>query len=529
MSRRIRQQAVIHPRPLTGRRLVLVGVACAATVCLIDLCLSSNRQTAVGQERTSTADRPLTTQSSHLSSNAELARGAQSCSNAACHGSLKPVKRPGSIRFDEYHVWSEDPHRRATQTLENELSHRIYRQLGLLDEQGRIIPGAQDRFSSHLENCRSCHDVAAQTTHPTRTRWLSEGVSCEACHGASTHWLHTHYRQDHLAHAQQMRQSNRETTHPGMRNLNKIHVQADSCVGCHVGGRGHVNHDLIAAGHPAMKFEFSWYRARMPRHWNDARDELAEAQPDAATIWLIGQLAAARASIVQLRHRAQLPANQRFSSTWPEFAEYGCFACHHDLEGEDSWRQQTGFVWSTPSDSTASKVLLPWAPWELQLMDELAAVDGRPEARQVRELFAELTREMESGFLPDREQVVTICDQLIPQITAWSNQVQLSQTQPVSTILRAMLQQQPEEWEVSNWETAAQLFLGLAADYRTAPESAPAELVRVGDLLRFPHRSDGHYDSPYDFRGSTQHDEQLPTSRRKQIARLFQQLLTPAQ
>ncbi len=43
-----------------------------------------------------------------------------------------------------------------------------------------------------------------------------------------------------------------------------------------------VDHDLIAAGHPALRFEFATYFANLPPHWDVARDKKANSSDDCA-------------------------------------------------------------------------------------------------------------------------------------------------------------------------------------------------------------------------------------------------------
>src|SRR5207247_74314 len=62
----------------------------------------------------------------------------------------------------------------------------------------------------------------------------------------------------------------------------------------------------------------------MPKHWSE-RDENARYPDFHARAWLIGQTATAQAALELLAHRSK--------RTWPEFAEYNCRACHHDLTG----------------------------------------------------------------------------------------------------------------------------------------------------------------------------------------------------
>src|SRR5262249_45853267 len=139
-------------------------------------------------------------------------------------------------------------------------------------------------------------------------------------------WKSTHFRQPF------------DRTTPGFNDLRlNLAVRAEVCVACHVGNaEKDVNHDLIAAGHPRVRFELNTYLANSPRHWRGIRDREIHADLHARG-WLIGQLVSTEAALNLLRERASNPAK-----VWPEFAEYDCYACHHDLAYND-WRQGFGY------------------------------------------------------------------------------------------------------------------------------------------------------------------------------------------
>ena len=88
--------------------------------------------------------------------------------------------------------------------------------------------------------------------------------------------------------------------------------------------RRDVNHDLIAAGHPRLNFEFAAFSTNLPPHWNTKRTKPA----DPAQAWKVGQAMSAHAAADLLAYRACPKAG---SAPWPEFAEYDCFACHREL------------------------------------------------------------------------------------------------------------------------------------------------------------------------------------------------------
>jgi hypothetical protein len=141
-----------------------------------------------------------------------------------------------------------------------------------------------------------------------------------------------------------------------MMNTKDLAVRAGVCVKCHIGEPGRdVDHELIAAGHPPLIFELDAYTANMPPHWREPDQANASAGVQA---WALGQA-------VSLRQSLELLADRAGRGRWPEFAEFECYSCHHELR-DSSWRQQVGFgdrkpgsaIWSNPKYSLAGR----WAP-----------------------------------------------------------------------------------------------------------------------------------------------------------------------
>jgi hypothetical protein len=76
-----------------------------------------------------------------------------------------------------------------------------------------------------------------------------------------------------------------------------------------------VNHDLIAAGHPRLTFEFEAQLANLPAHWSRAKDVKSHFEA-----WRRGELATASQQDKLYAGRAA-----------QEFASHRCFDCHHGL------------------------------------------------------------------------------------------------------------------------------------------------------------------------------------------------------
>jgi hypothetical protein len=231
--------------------------------------------------------------------------GSGSCAAAACHGGDDPQGHWRSA----HQTWiTRDVHARAYQVLFNEQSRRII-----------TYRGGKEAHTDTL--CLSCHvhpDWRPEGHHPRFA--VADGVGCESCHGPGERWLSRHVAADWAT------LSAADKRGLGWNDTKNLVTRAELCATCHVGtDKADVNHDLIAAGHPALKFELTAYHVALPTHW-DARKDL-ERYPDfEVRAWKIGQVVSAKAALELLAARA---GDQK--RAWPEFAEHDCAACHHEL------------------------------------------------------------------------------------------------------------------------------------------------------------------------------------------------------
>jgi hypothetical protein len=265
--------------------------------------------------------------------------GVASCASTACHHANGPA---GSWR-SEYTTWATlDPHAHAYDVLFEPRSKQIVERLGQ--------PAAHKNAL-----CLNCHVGPDALTAPHRPQFsLQDGVGCEACHGAAEKWVSLHYLEEWKAKTPEEKEA------LGLRDTKNLVVRSGLCSTCHVGnGDNDVNHDLIAAGHPRLAFEFSAYQANLPKHWKEKGEN---ARPDfQMRSWNVGRTTSAQTAMNLLAHRAEK------AKPWPEFAEYDCFACHHDLQGK-SWRQARGYDGRQPGS-------LSWGNWYLGLDVEFLAPD----------------------------------------------------------------------------------------------------------------------------------------------------------
>jgi hypothetical protein len=261
--------------------------------------------------------------------------GPGSCAATSCHGSVKPVA--GSrILQNEYSTWIlQDKHSRAYQALTGEAGEGMAKILKL---------GGKPEQS---QKCLACHALSVLAAQRGRSFEISEGVSCENCHGPASAWLGPHTTLD-WPHEKSVAQ--------GMTDTRNVIHRTDKCLECHLGTRERfVDHEMIAAGHPDLYFELDSFSAVMPRHWRVPREStpgkpVAEAAWSGVRDWGTGQAVQLRASMERLAWRAKGERGDK-KDPWPEYAELSCFACHHSLgPAKDNWRREHGYEGRRPGD-----------------------------------------------------------------------------------------------------------------------------------------------------------------------------------
>ncbi len=205
--------------------------------------------------------------------------GAASCSSSACHGG-------GGQNQNQFLVWSlQDFHsQRPFATLTTARSKQIANALPIKD------PTTDNR-------CTSCHAPLREVPESLRAEAfrISEGVSCETCHGPGENWLRSHTRSD-WSHA--------DRVYSGMRDLKSLYVRANTCVACHQT----VAAPLLKAGHPELIFELDGQCVSQPRHWRE-KENWSGAQA-----WLVGQAVALREMSWQLSREPK--PDEKLAARW---------------------------------------------------------------------------------------------------------------------------------------------------------------------------------------------------------------------
>jgi hypothetical protein len=366
--------------------------------------------------------------------------GSISCAAGGCHGGKWNAAGDGDPAADEstwkmsYTTWMRrDPHADAYQALWSERSQRM---VALLTARA---PAPYEQVLH--DRCIGCHSTA-QHDDPAQRQWLADGVSCESCHGPAADWGLAHTLENWNP------PNDHRDSSPGFVDTRNLEARAEKCVSCHVGqlgvggidsGQGgyEVNHDLIAAGHPRLNFEFAAYVENLPPHWNTKR-EAADHHPLDPNRWVVGQTVAARAALGQLAARAKAAATGESStSVWPELAEYACDSCHHDLESP-SYRQR--------HRTTAQLGQLTWGAWYFPVFERPGAdAAQQPPIEPLSEL-----REAMQAFVPNHGEVAKKCQALtLVDVDAGE----------ATKKLRAAIRGTPR----ATWDDVAQWYLAAAA------------------------------------------------------------------
>jgi hypothetical protein len=403
---------------------------------------------------------------------AHVSLGMNSCTASACHGGSVDETRKQREWNSSYTVWAtRDPHADAYAVLFGERSQKI---VGRLVFPKELKPDVSPKeYRSFLEKrCATCHATIGEG-RPSSDGFAEDGVSCASCHGVAGDWL----GDKHAGRkAGQMK-----VTQP-------LAPRAKVCIVCHVGSPAHdgepareVNHDLIAAGHPRLNFEFAAYMNSLPAHWDLAKDRNRVRQPDgakkadanfAAEAWLTGQFVAADAALDLLEARAKADGGPNKDLVWPEFSEISCYSCHHDLRSK-SYRQEL-FQREPPASRQSPIGSLVWGPWYTP-MPRQALLAQQPAAANNEEAWHQLEREM-SVIQPDSKKVLALTAVLRPKLTPPANPLQ---------IVGRVAKSGPAPR--GDWDEVAQWYLAASA-WHQALQEEHADHQKNGDAVKSGER-----------------------------------------
>lgn len=344
-----------------------------------------------------------------------------------CHGG-GAVQYPNLI--NSFQIWvQEDEHSKAYSHLRSDLGLHIAEWMGL-----PLEPGQEETW----EKCIRCHMVNA----PAERRLpafnpATEGIGCEACHGPAENYLVPHKSQTYA-----------ENLKVGLADLKDLRTRARRCLDCHAG----LDHEIAAAGHPDLNYEFFHFSFWQPPHWN-----YEEASP--LKFWAIGQVAAFERTIELLIEDSKL------YRPIPEFEEKSCYNCHHKLD-QDRWRQ---------TEAHAS-VVLPLVGnligperadrLRSQLNDfRKAALDAAPSHGESADPLKTLGSEMTAGLVDEVSASVS-ASPLSPELL---KDLLSDLTESLPEASKGTASHLPLAWMVQNFNTAEQVYYAFRSLLYTVP------------------------------------------------------------
>ena len=385
----------------------------------------------------------------------------------------------------EFQIWLEDdPHAQSWRTICGDESVAIMERLGIV-ENGKIV----DRAG--FDNCLACHNTARRFDEPRRAEvthevasddvntFLREGVGCAGCHGPSEQWISTHFQRDW---------SPSGATNQGFVEAGDLFVRARMCASCHVGDQDRdMNHDIIAAGHPTLRYELATFHSWQPKHWRD--HEASDPTYYEAQLWLAGQLASTDASLALLQTRAK---KAHAVSTWPEFAAYNCASCHHNL-ALDNQRK--------PIDDNRKAVAL-YSQWDdagIRWLIQFRIETGQAteEDDQLIVALEAVKQSMDSIPRPRADQVAQAAHQAREALSRWFDGAPGAEerlgfrSERLGRIV-ASAAGKPNTYR--SWESAAQFYLAAVAARESWPGGWNGPVRGIADRmqhgLRYPEMID---------------------------------------
>jgi hypothetical protein len=385
----------------------------------------------------------------------DLHLGVRECAGGPCHGSATPAGV--RVKENEHTIWfREDRHAQAYKTLLEQRSKDIARNLGL------------DKPAHESQLCLDCHSDAARRR--VKDFRLEDGVGCEACHGGSERWLKTHTSQT---------RTHKENLADGLYPTDDPVRRAELCTGCHLGNeRKFVNHRMLGAGHPRLRFELDSYQETQPPHFTVDADYLQRGKQvtEPVRLWAIGQ-----AVLVRELSEAIADPKRNQDGIWPEFSVLDCYTCHHSME--ESRR---------PANRLSGLALSPGFPRLndsafLMLRHIMRPIDPAASDRlteEARALHGAISKSQ--GDRADRaRRLANYVNQLIPRIMRWK--VSPGDVRKIAvSLIDEGIENQYNDYPSA--EQAAGAIQSLAATLNRLEPFSQAELDRINksieDLLQ---------------------------------------------
>ena len=311
--------------------------------------------------------------------------GVASCSSSLCHGSIETWK-DSNVLQNEYVTWMRsDKHARAYAVLLNQRSKEIAKKLGLKEP-------------AQLSNlCLDCHAHNPAPAQRGEKYDVSDGVSCEACHGPAERWIKSHV---------EIKATHEQNLSKGLYRTENDVQRVQLCLSCHLGTEKKlVTHRMMAAGHPRLSFELDTFTQIGPAHFRIDDDwHKRKGSWDGVRAWAVGQAVAAQELL------GLLLGPRGRDGLFPELVLFDCHSCHHNMSDKRNTAARVGTGPGVVRINDASFLMLR------QIARRVDPYKADILARQVLALHHAVS-DGDDAFKKAREVQETIV-QLIPAISA---------------------------------------------------------------------------------------------------------------
>ncbi len=451
-----------------------------------------------------------------------------SCGSSNCHGRSTPIPTPeegkptGCCLRDEQTLWkNKDPHVHAFESLRSKLAEDIVLKL----------EGPDATQAANNTRCTNCHApqlmlAEIDSTPPPLPSQLGSGAECLICHGVELDWVSKHPDWNPLD--EQKAKEDLAYAKTGYVDLSTLPRRVSACVRCHVGAPGEtgsphpglstprdVNHDLIAAGHPRLHFEYVAFYDVLGRHWDQTHVETEHR----FFSWQLGQWESLKAKLLLLKYRLDSLSTNDPHAVWPEFAELSCFACHQPASIYVHIQQTPVLANKIQADFSSI-----WGNEYAELFPTLSqamlpTMTNEPASSQIKELDAKL-RELTILLGNERPPTPAQIQQLTNDALKLTEQIPLNQLvesldktaekRVAAAFMRKALNELDERLPQDSltWEQVLSRIQGISlatetlSDQSEAWQTVEADLTKIRSELDFP--LDGQkryqYNSPLAFR-----------------------------
>ena len=236
--------------------------------------------------------------------------GAASCAGKGCHDSAAASPPPGPL-MTENTTWTDvDRHAKAFKTLKPKKDEIAKRPS--LAKTATIAKALGIKKPEKDAKCLGCHSLNAPDNlqNEKNSFSLTEGVTCNSCHGPSESWRDAHQQKGWTNEQRKASASAKgaevwkgQSAHEdllkklGLYDTKPLFARAEICVSCHLA----IDPALVEAGHPQPFFELNKFQEDQPKHW---RERAEDAGLGHARIWAVGQIVCLRDAMQQLADRA---------------------------------------------------------------------------------------------------------------------------------------------------------------------------------------------------------------------------------